>query len=331
MFPDAPSEILFIESLLYESAALAQAIREDGQLRSLSKSDRSPVTAADFAVQALASYRLQAAFPGAVLVGEEGAQALRNGEDRALLDTIVRHLSPFIPEVNGNALCDWIDGGAGAPNDNFWTLDPIDGTKGYIRGGQYAIALACIRNGTVVYGGLACPVLDLQDPSSDTGGGIVAVAGRGHNAWYTSSNDNHVSVTDMRVSTCDNLSEARLMRSYEGAHTDVTAMEKLGQLLGITQERHLPMDSQAKYTFMAAGGAEMLFRLLSPAQPDYRECIWDQAAGSLLLEEAGGRITDLKGKTLDFSQGKRLNANEGLFASNGLLHDLGLNALASLL
>ena len=60
--------------------------------------------------------------------------------------------------------------------------------------------------------------------------------------------------------------------------------------LGITGQP-VRLDSQAKYACMAAGNAEFLFRLLSPSRPDYRECIWDQAAGSIVIEEAGGRVT----------------------------------------
>ena len=120
------------------------------------------------------------------------------------------------------------------------------------------------------------------------------------------------------------------MRSYESGHTNVEALEALAVSLGIPKDQCVLMDSQAKYACMAAGGAELLFRLLSPAQPDYRECIWDQAAGSIVVEEAGGRVTDLRGAPLDFSQGLRLAANIGVFASNGRLHEAGLAALAAL-
>jgi 3'(2'), 5'-bisphosphate nucleotidase len=87
------------------------------------------------------------------------------------------------------------------------------------------------------------------------------------------------------------------------------------------------MDSQAKYAVLAAGGAEILLRLLSERQPSYREKIWDQAAGSIILEEAGGQISDLDGKPLDFTTGRALNNNRGILASNGRLHDAALEAL----
>ena len=89
------------------------------------------------------------------------------------------------------------------------------------------------------------------------------------------------------------------------------------------------MDSQAKYAVLAAGEGDVLLRLLSPSRPDYREKIWDQAAGSIVIEEAGGRITDLDGKPLDFSHGRTLAKNRGIVATNGHLHDAVLEGAAS--
>jgi 3'(2'), 5'-bisphosphate nucleotidase len=87
------------------------------------------------------------------------------------------------------------------------------------------------------------------------------------------------------------------------------------------------MDSQAKYAVLAAGEGDVMLRLLSPSRPDYREKIWDQAAGSIVIEEAGGRITDLDGKSLDFSHGRTLAKNRGIVASNGHLHEAVLQVL----
>jgi 3'(2'), 5'-bisphosphate nucleotidase len=90
------------------------------------------------------------------------------------------------------------------------------------------------------------------------------------------------------------------------------------------------MDSQAKYAVLASGGGEIILRMLSSKQPDYREKIWDQAAGSLILEEAGGKITDLTGLDLDFSTGRTLSKNRGVFASNSVLHDVVLETLKTI-
>jgi 3'(2'), 5'-bisphosphate nucleotidase len=61
--------------------------------------------------------------------------------------------------------------------------------------------------------------------------------------------------------------------------------------------------------------------------PDYKEKIWDQGAGSIVVEEAGGRISDLHGRALDFTAGRTLAKNRGILASNGALHEAVLKGL----
>jgi 3'(2'), 5'-bisphosphate nucleotidase len=117
-----------------------------------------------------------------------------------------------------------------------------------------------------------------------------------------------------------------MLRSFESSHTDPVKIENLEGELGLEVEA-VKMDSQAKYGLLAAGHGEFIFRLLSPSQPGYEEKIWDQAAGSILVEEAGGRVTDLKGARLDFSRGRTLINNLGVLASNGSLHNTALEAI----
>ena len=57
-----------------------------------------------------------------------------------------------------------------------------------------------------------------------------------------------------------------------------------------------------------------------PTNADYEEKVWDHAAGSLIVEEAGGRVTDILGNPLDFSYGKTLKNNRGIIATNDFLH-----------
>jgi 3'(2'), 5'-bisphosphate nucleotidase len=106
----------------------------------------------------------------------------------------------------------------------------------------------------------------------------------------------------------------------------VNQVDHFSAALGVEADP-VRLDSQAKYAVLAAGKGELYLRLLSPDRPDYREKIWDQAAGSLILEEAGGRITDLDGKPLDFTTGRSLTNNRGILASNNLLHSAALSAL----
>jgi 3'(2'), 5'-bisphosphate nucleotidase len=89
----------------------------------------------------------------------------------------------------------------------------------------------------------------------------------------------------------------------------------------------LYMDSQAKYVVLASGQAEGFFYLLPPARPQYRMKVWDVAPGAVVIEEAGGRITDLRGDPLDFTAGVSLERNPGLLITNGHLHAYALETL----
>jgi 3'(2'), 5'-bisphosphate nucleotidase len=61
------------------------------------------------------------------------------------------------------------------------------------------------------------------------------------------------------------------------------------------------MDGQTKHVLLAAAAAELLMRI--PTDPLHHEAIWDRAAGALIVEEAGGRVTDLDGLAFDFTTG----------------------------
>ena len=87
------------------------------------------------------------------------------------------------------------------------------------------------------------------------------------------------------------------------------------------------MDSQAKYGILARGEATLYLRVPSSSEPGYKENIWDHAAGSIIAEEAGGKVTDVLGRPLDFSCGIKMVKNHGIMASNGILHDAILKAL----
>ena len=76
----------------------------------------------------------------------------------------------------------------------------------------------------------------------------------------------------------------------------------------------LRMDSQAKYAVVARGEADIYLRL--PTRADYREKIWDHAAGALIVAEAGGAVTDIHGRLLEFHHGRELIANRGVVVSN---------------
>ncbi len=130
----------------------------------------------------------------------------------------------------------------------------------------------------------------------------------------------------LETSEVDHPEMSRGLRSVEGAHTDEDWLRRAVTDLRVERPPDR-MDSQAKYLVLAAGLAEWIFRLVPPSDRGHREWVWDQAAGALLVEEAGGRVTDLEGSRLDFGAGRRLERNLGVLATNGPLHEAALASL----
>ncbi len=317
-------EIHFALHAVQQASALVKQVQAEMISPALTKDDRSPVTVADFAAQALIGHLLEGSFPRDLLVGEEDSSALRTAEQINTLARITDFVRRFAPEATPETVCRWIDRGSAESGERFWTIDPIDGTKGFLRGDQYAVALALIEEGQVQIGVLGCPNLS-ADFLGRSSHGVLFAAARGQGCWAAPL-DAPENFTPTRVSSQNDPTQARLLRSFESGHTNISQMDIFAASLGV-QAKAVRMDSQAKYGLLAAGQGDIYLRLLSPKQPDYREKIWDQAAGSILVEEAGGRVTDLDGKPLDFTTGRTLARNRGVLATNGRLHNYSLEAL----
>lgn len=280
----------------------------------LQKKDKSPVTVADFASQAVVCRALREAFPGVPVVGEEDAKELRADTEEAvtLRAAVGQHAGLSIDEA-----LDAIDHGGFTPDaapgsgpGDYWTLDPIDGTKGFLRGEQYAVALGLIENGKVVLGVLGCPNLGQ--------GGMLMAAVRGQGTKLLPLDGKGVEGEPVKVSGVTDLSEAKFCESVESGHSDQDASVLIAKDLGITAEPYR-IDSQCKYAAVARGDAEVYLRL--PTRPGYREKIWDHAAGMIVVEEAGGTVTDVRGLPLDFSKGRQLEENRGVIATSGPFHE----------
>jgi 3'(2'), 5'-bisphosphate nucleotidase len=310
------------------AADLCIAVRTDMVgADSLQKGDKSPVTIADFGAQALVCQRLRAAFPQDSIVGEEDSTDLQKPENSAKLVQVTEYVRRFQPDATPETICHWIDAGNGSIARRFWTLDPIDGTKGFLRNDQYAVALALIEDGQVKMGALACPALPLKldNPASPVGVVFVAVRGQGA-AMALLHND---TFKPNQVTSKTEKAGMRFAESVEAAHGDQTRQETIAQALGITQPS-LRMDSQAKYGIVARGDAALYLRLPSPKSPDYRENIWDHAAGTVIVVVAGGRVTDMYGQPLDFGTDRKMHHNRGVIVTNEAQHDVLLETLARL-
>ncbi|WP_143149566.1 3'(2'),5'-bisphosphate nucleotidase [Rhodothermus profundi] len=307
-----------------EAAALCQNIQAAIGPDVLEKRDRSPVTVADFGSQALICRRLAAAFPDDPIMAEEDSTALREPAQAPLLERVVAEVQRLAPEATAETVCAWIDrGNLATYRPRFWTLDPIDGTKGFLRGDQYAIALALLVEGRVRVAALACPNLPLT-PATESPRGVVFVAVQGEGAWAYPLEEAGTPLR-IQVSATSDPAQAQFCESFESAHSAHDVAAEVAQRLGITKPPRR-LDSQAKYALVARGEADLYLRM--PTRPGYVEKVWDHAAGALIVAEAGGRVTDIHGRPLRFDQGTALAENRGVVVSNGLLHAAVLEAIA---
>ena len=283
---------------------------------SLSKKDMSPVTVADYASQALVCRVLQQVFPADPVIGEEGAADLRQPAGAEFLTRVVDECRAAGVASTPLQICDWIDrGGASEYSPRFWTLDPIDGTKGFLRKEQYAISLALIINGTIEVGVLGCPNMPVSDSTS--GSGVLAWAVRGHGAWMQPLDQPNATPVQISVTSTSLASDLLFCESVEAGHSSHDWSGLIASELGIHKEP-IRMDSQCKYLAVARGDADLYLRL--PTRKGYQEKIWDHAGGVLIVLEAGGLVTDIHGTEVNFSRGSTLSDNAGMVVTNGKVH-----------
>jgi HAL2 family 3'(2'),5'-bisphosphate nucleotidase len=314
-------------------------------ISTVEKSDASPVTVGDFACQASVLHDLHMAFPEDSFIAEESSSALDDDDELAkqiLVATALSDIQQVKQSVDlGKDYLHWEERGKRPPR--VWCLDPIDGTRGFLRGkrqgGQYCVALALLEDGVPTIGILGCPNLpvspsdfnyawgddETEDNNTNTRG-CLFVASRGGGCFQLpltpGSPSIRVTVTPNDESTVK-VGAARFCIGVE-KYSDA-----LGQCAGMAKVIHgdaalddkgeiklaRRIDSQAKHGVLARAGAEFYVRL---PKPGYVEWIWDHAAGNVVVEEAGGEMTDVDGNPIDFSLGPQLSPNvAGVLASNG--------------
>ncbi|MCB0217044.1 MAG: 3'(2'),5'-bisphosphate nucleotidase [Chloroflexi bacterium] len=333
--PSLEHELAIALAAVREAGRLCQAVQAGLDPGALTKGDRSPVTIADFGSQALICGSLAEAFPEDPVIAEEDAAALRRPDAAPTRDRVVAEVARLRPALDPETVLGWIDhGNASAASPRFWALDPIDGTKGFLRGDQYAVALALILDGRFALGVLGCPNLDpgaLADGkirSAAAAGGSLVYGIPGQGAWLLPLADPTARPSALRVSRQSDIRLARCCESVEAAHTAHGTSAKVSAALGIRVPA-TRVDSQAKYAAVAAGAAEAYLRL--PSKPGYVEKIWDHAAGTAVVCAAGGQVTDIAGRPLDLGHGRLLASNRGVVVTNGRLHATMLGAIDQVL
>ena len=187
-----------------------------------------------------------------------------------------------------------------------WIIDPIDGTAGYIaHDGDFAVHIGLAEAGIPIAGVVFLPFHDLLSYATK-GGGAFSVAGDSPVQIHTSDKRDLSKIT-MAVSR----------------HHQSPRMSKIIKQFGSPQ-------------VVSRGSVGLKVGLITEqicdvyVSPGARTKLWDTCAPQIILEEAGGRFTDLFGMELRYDQADLQNRN-GLLATNGRVHDAAIEALKPLL
>ena len=229
------------------------------------KADDSPVTQADRAAEAVLRRELLGRFAADAFLGEE-------------------------------------TGGTPGTSGYEWIVDPIDGTKSFIRGVPlYATLVGCRREGRGVLGVIAIPALD-ETVYAARGGGAWHV--RGTAAPVAARASHRATLREALICSSDFTSFARWSGGVDAGNA---ARARLEAACGVVRT----WGDGYGYLLVATGRADLM------VDPLMNE--WDAAAVETVVTEAGGRFTDWAGRD-------RIDSGDGV-ASNGLLHDAVLAGL----
>lgn len=335
-------EITTAIKAVQQAAKISRTVLSDHDLGIISKDDLSPVTVADFAIQALLTAIIHAAFPADQFVGEESSKDLR--ANPKLLDRVWNllsqigidqiELSPSLPK-DKSQMCEMIDWcGQGEPggHDRVWIFDPIDGTKTFVRGEMYAVNIALLEKGKQVVSVVGLPLLsteaqapirdDTIDPKSV---GSILFAAEGHGTHIRpldrhpedESRDHqiplHAAAEDLP------LTALRSVTCYGTLDSGIDSVhEKVAKSLGIAFPFNDLLGWVPRWAILALGHANTTVWVYK--KRTRRGKIWDHAGAMLLFEETGGKITDIMGRNIDLTVGRTLSANFGFVAAPKCLH-----------
>ena len=212
------------------------------------KADESPLTQADKASHQLIEQKLQELTPEWQVVSEES-------------DDTVKAKRTVLPI--------------------YWLVDPLDGTKEFIkRNGEFTVNIALIVDGVTVFGVVGVPVQNK-----------LYWGGKEYGCWLQDETGRR----SLQVTTKPEQAMLRVVgsRSHVNAET-AEYLQKLGE------HELVSVGSSLKFCLLAEGKAD-LYPRLGPT------CEWDTAAAQAVLEGAGGKVETLEGQPLRYSKPDILN------------------------
>ena len=212
----------------------------------IEKSDQSPLTLADLAANQVIIEDLQSYYPDIPILSEEAVESFKGTN----------------------------------PNGQYWLVDPLDGTKEFVkRNDEFTVNIALIHKGVPILGVVYAPALDLMYSAIEGGGAFKQSTGAQKQSIHINQHPvEPIKIVGSRSHSDDNLTL---------------------WLKRFTDYVMLPMGSSLKICLVAEGKADIYPRL-GPTS------LWDTAAGHIVLKEAGGNLIQLTGKELNYNTTKDL-------------------------
>lgn len=285
------------------------------------KAGREPVTIADYGSQALICRAIRQHFPDDGIIAEERGHHFLNEVEAPQRARVVSLVGEILGEpTTEDEIISWLDHGRDRDTERIWVIDPIDGTKGFLAQRSYTIAVGVLVDKKPVAGVMGSPGYETEDGMGKL---FFAVGGKAF-----AQNASGGEVTAIHVSSRSSEDDFTVVESVESKHAAHDTMAEVYKKSGFEDPTVKRIDGQDKYAMIASGDADLYLRV-SPKR-DYKEKVWDHAAGVALISAAGGTVTDLNGKPLDFSLGEKLENNTFVVVSNGHAHERILETLQSI-
>ena len=242
---------------------------------------------------------------------EQKVNALRELEevtaaDREANELIVRRLAVEFPD-DGILAEESADTERRLEKDRVWMIDPMDGTKNFIRrDGDFAVQIGLAVNGESVAGVVYQPVRDVLYRAARETGSWIEAPGKDATRMSVSG---LVAPQEMVLASSRSHRSPRMERVVSSfGFKDEVRRGSVGVKIGLITEQQAD-----------------LYLHLSPSTKQ-----WDTCAPEIILTEAGGRLTDLFGQTLRYN-GVRIDNRNGIVATNGAAHEMVIENLAPLL
>lgn len=225
--------------------------------------------------------------------------------DKASQEIILKHLCAAFPE---DAFCAEEDtptlASAKRSGPRIWIIDPIDGTRGFARkNGEFSVMISLVEEGRIVVGAVLEPAKERL---------TYAVRGEGCRRQDGAAGQ----IERCTVSATDQISATTLTQSHSKNPDTPSAPVR-----ALSPHRVIESYSAGIKLALVARGEADLYVNTYPAFSD-----WDICAGNILVEEAGGKVTGLKGETLQY-EGKAKTQRFGLLATNGKIHEQAVGKL----